>query len=109
LPPKKKVEVEGKFYSLSSIHVNQIPRGRLGIHCSAFKDAYIVLPENWGNIWTYGMDIYLTGWLTREEFSQKAKTVYENTRVFQYDRTKNRNLAVSVSALKPFAALLGKH
>jgi hypothetical protein len=68
----------------------------------------VVEALDWGNIWVYGMEILLTGYLTREEFNRRASFVQAGTRVFQYDRTRTKNLAVPVSELKPLPELFGR-
>ena len=88
-----------------AIHVRNIPSARIGIHSPAFKEAHVIAPLEWGNLWLYGMDITLTGWITREEFRRRAKLIAPNSRVFQYDRTKTKNLAVPVSSLNPLGEL----
>ena len=60
---------------------------------------------DWGNIWVYGLDILLTGYLTREEFSRNARLIPPGSRVFQYDRTRTKNLAVTVSELNQLSEL----
>jgi hypothetical protein len=62
--------------------------------------------SDWGNIWIYGMDILLAGYLTREEFNHKASFLREGAHVFQYEKTRTKNLAVSVCDLKPVSDLL---
>lgn len=101
LPPKTKVKVEEPFYSLSAIHVKRLPDARIGIHSAAHKEAYIISSLDWGNLWVYGMNIYIAGYLTRREFADKAYNIIPGSRVFQYDRTRNKNLAVKISQLKP--------
>jgi hypothetical protein len=51
------------------------------------------------------MDILLAGWLTREEFNRRAQPIREGARVFQYEHTRTKNLAVPVSDLKPLSQL----
>ena len=63
------------------------------------------MPIAWSNIWVYGMDIYLTGWISREEFRRRANLIHEGSRVFQYNQTRTKNLAVPVSDLKPMGEL----
>jgi hypothetical protein len=63
---------------------------------------------DWGNLWVYGMDILLAGWLTRAEFNQRSYPVREGSRVFQYHRTRTKNLAVAVHNLKPVSELMGR-
>ena len=54
------------------------------------------------------MDILLAGYLTHEEFRRKAHVLPAGSRVFQYDQTRTKNLAVPVSELEPLAPLLEK-
>jgi hypothetical protein len=71
------------------------------------RQTHLIHPADWGNIWVYGMDILLAGYLTREEFNRRASFLREGVRVFQYGRTRTKNLAVSVCDLKPLSELLG--
>jgi hypothetical protein len=105
LPPQKRILVNDPFYSISAIHVKNIPSGRLGIHSSISKEAQIISPLEWGNIWIYGLDITLAGFIPRGEFRQRAKMIPPNSRMFQYSHTKTKNLAVPVSELKPLHEL----
>jgi hypothetical protein len=70
------------------------------------KETYLIQPSEWGNIWLYGMDIWLTGYITHEEFRRKAKHVPEGSRVFQYSVTRTKNLGVPVAELHPLGELL---
>jgi hypothetical protein len=108
LPPKTRVTVNDPFYSLTSIHAKNIPSARLGIHCPAYKETHVISPLEWGNIWVYGMDIILTGFISRGDFRQRAKLLPPNSRTFQYDRTKTKNLAVPVSELSPLPDLFAR-
>lgn len=106
LPPRTRVEVNADFYSLAYVHVkSKRPNGRLGIHSSSRKETYLIEPVTWSNIWVYGMEIYLAGWISREEFRQRASLIQEGSRVFQYNLTRTKNLAVPVSDLKPLPEL----
>ena len=72
LPPYTRREVDGDFYSVVFVHVKSRPDARLGIYSPSRKETYLVDPGQWSNIWIYGMDIYLTGWISRAEFRQRA-------------------------------------
>jgi hypothetical protein len=54
------------------------------------------------------MSILFVGWLTREEFRQRASLIPAGARVFQYSQTRTKNLAVPVADLKPLGGLLEK-
>jgi hypothetical protein len=51
------------------------------------------------------MDIFLAGYITREEFSRRASFLPAGSRIFQYNHTQVKNLAVPVSELRPLAEL----
>jgi hypothetical protein len=106
LPPGTRVQIEDGFWSVSYIQSKSLPDARIGIHNPALKETHIIGAMEWGNIWVYGIDILLAGWLTREEFNQRANPIQEGVRVFQYEKTRTKNLAVPVSELKPVADLL---
>lgn len=105
LPPNTRIKVDGDFYSLAFIHVNFQPSARLGIYSPSRKETYLIEPNEWSNIWIYGMDIYLTGWISRAEFRRRALLIKEGSRVFQYHRTQEKHLAVSIADLKPLNEL----
>ena len=105
LPPRTRVKVEDDFYAVSSIHVDQLPGARVGIHSPYMREPYIVDPFAWGNIWLYGMDIILTGYIPYDEFRQKSSQIAPGSRVFQYSKTRTKNLAVPVADLKPLPEL----
>jgi len=108
LPPHTRREVDGDFYSVVFVHVTSRPDARLGVFSPSRKETYLIESGQWSNIWIYGLDIYLTGWMSRAEFRQRASLVQEGSRVFQYDRTRVKNLAVSISDLKPLSELLDR-
>jgi len=87
------------------IHTKRSPEARLGIHSPTHGEAYIIQAHEWGNIWVYGMDIWLTGWLTHEEYRRKASVLPAGNRTFQYDRTRAKNLAVPMADLNPLGGL----
>ncbi len=105
LPPHTRCEVSADFYSLAYVRAKSRPTARLGIYSPPRKETYIVEPIEWGNIWVYGMDIYLAGWITRDEFRRRAGLIREGSRVFQYNQTRTKNLAVPVSDLRPLNEL----
>lgn len=106
LPPRTRVEIQADFHSLAYLHAHSKPERRLGIYSPARPETYLVQPFDWGNIWIYGMRIYLAGWIERAEFRRRASLLYEGSRVFQYDHIHTRSLAVPVSDLRPVAELL---
>jgi hypothetical protein len=105
LAPRTRVQIDEELFSLSYVHCKTPVPARLGLHSPQLEETHIVHPSDWGNIWVYGLDILLAGFLTRGEFNRRASFLREGARVFQYDRTRTKNLAVSVCDLKPLAEL----
>ncbi len=105
LEPLKRAFAEKDYHSLAYIHADAIPKARLGIHSPKKGEIYIIQPHEWGNIWIYGMDIWLTGYMAREEFRRKASTIYAGSRVFQYSKTQTKNYSVPISDLRPLPEL----
>jgi hypothetical protein len=105
VPPRTRVTVEAGLFSVAYVHSQAQPEARIGIHSPALQETHLISPMDWGNIWVYGLDIVLAGYLTREEFNRNARSILPGSRVFQYDRTRTKNLAVSVSDLKPLSEL----
>lgn len=106
LPPRRRVQIETEYFSVAYIHSKALPNARIGIHSPARKQTYLIGAQEWGNIWVYGMEIWLAGWLSRAEFMQQAAPLPEGTRVFQYEKIRTKNLAAPVHKLKPIAELL---
>jgi hypothetical protein len=100
LPARTRVIIQDEFHSVSSIHIQNMPEARLGLHSGVRKETYLIQPMDWGNIWVYGMDIWLAGYIEREEFSHRASFIHSGSRVFQYNHTKTKNLAVPISDLQ---------
>lgn len=108
LVPKKRIILKEDFHSISAIHLRGIPAARIGILAGTHRSPHIIAPEKWENIWVYGMDIIFAGYITRGEFRQRAKHIPPKTRVFQYNWTRVKNLAVPISSLKPLQSLFDR-
>ena len=106
LPPRTRIEIQNEFFSLAYVHKKHGSPARIGIHSPVRKETYIIEASDWGNIWIYGLNILLAGYLTREEFNRHASFIPTGSRVFQYNHTQVKNLAVPVSELRPLSRLL---
>ena len=105
LPARTRVSIPDEFHSISSIHIQNMADARIGIYSPIRKETYLIQAMDWGNIWVYGMDIWLAGYIEREEFTRNANFIRAGARVFQYNRTRTKNLAVSISDLRPLGNL----
>jgi len=107
LPSRTRMVVDHPFHAITSMHADRWPDARVGLLADMSREMYLVMPSGWGNLWFEGIEIILAGCLTRGEFRAQAVQVPPGSRVFQYDHTHVKNLAVPVSRLKPVLNLLG--
>ncbi|MBV6450022.1 MAG: hypothetical protein MHPDNHAH_00742 [Anaerolineales bacterium] len=105
IKPRRRVEIPNELFALAYIRTQTPLAERVGIRFTNRDELHLVGALEWGNIWVYGMGVLLAGFLTREEFNRKAKPVPEGTRVFQYEKTRTKNLALPVCELKPLSEL----
>lgn len=105
VPPRRRVEIPNELFALAYIHIKKPIEAQIGIRCANRDQLHLVGALEWGNIWVYGMEVTLAGFLAREEFSRNAKPVPEGSRVFQYEKTRTKNLAVPICELKPLSEL----
>jgi hypothetical protein len=100
LDPLTRVFAMNNYHSLAYIHTDSIPAARVGLHAASKGEIYLILPHEWGNIWIYGLEIWLAGYMAHEEFRRKASAIYAGSRVFQYSKTQTKNMSVSVTDLR---------
>lgn len=108
LPPLTRVAARQEFNSLAYMRSGSLPEKRLGLHSPRHGEAYIIQPYDWGNIRIRGEQILLAGWLTHEEFRNKAVVLNAGQPTFQFVHTHTRNLLVQVDRLNPLGGLLEK-
>jgi len=106
LPPLQRVLVQPTFYSLAYVHAVDRPEARIGMHSPALGAMHLISSPEWGNIWIYGMEILLAGWLTHGEFRRRAALVNTGMRTMQFDRTRVKNLSVPLLELEPLLPFL---
>lgn len=105
LPPRTRVEIQNGFFSVSYLHPKSRPDARIGIYSSTRRETYLIGTRDWDNLWIYGLDIALVGYITHEEFSRHASFLPPGSRVFQYQHTQVKNLALPMSELRPLSEL----
>ena len=93
------------FYTLTHMSIAGIPDGVVGIHSQRLGETYLIEPAQWGNIWVYGMEVILFGYLTYAEFRRRARRLPEGSQVLQYSRTRTENMALPMGELKPVTDL----
>lgn len=105
LEPRVRRATQAEFYSLLYLHVPYLPDGRLGVRSTVLGETMLVEPDAWANIWVYGIEVFLAGWLPKAEFRALSRRLPAGSAVLQYPRTQTDNRAVPVTALRPVSEL----
>ncbi len=108
LAPGVRTEIKQDFYSVAYLYITHIPEGEIGIYSPALKESVIIQPGEWQNIWVYGMDIILGGYISRSEFRRTARYLPAGSRVLQYRHTRTPNLSIPLTQLHPLSTLFDK-
>ena len=64
LSPGDKRPVSKDYYSLNNLHIDRLPFGRVEIHSPTRTETHRIRPVDWGNLWIYGTQIKIVGYLT---------------------------------------------
>jgi len=105
LLPRVRTTSHGEFYSLLYLHVSGLPGGAVGVRSPALRETALVAPGDWVNIWVYGIEVFLAGWLSKADFRAASRRLPKGAAVLQYPRTQTDNRAVPVSKLRPVTEL----
>jgi hypothetical protein len=108
LPSLCRIEAQNIFTTLIYLQLTKIPSGRLGLHSPKLGRSLIVRPYDWGNIWVYGMQVYLAGWITRAEFQRCASPCPAGPSGWQTGSAGNKFLAMPVSDLRSLDELFSR-
>ena len=105
LAPRERAASAAEFYSLLYLHVPRLPDGPVGVRSPVLRETVIVAPGDWVNIWVYGIEVFLAGWLPKADFRALSRRLPAGSAVLQYPRTQTNNRAVPVTELRPVAEL----
>ncbi|MFH2040067.1 MAG: hypothetical protein ABIJ65_11605, partial [Chloroflexota bacterium] len=106
LQPRTRTILTDEFYSLAYIHILEHPKTRLGLHSPRRSQVHIIQPSEWGNVMVCGLEIWLTGWMSLDEYLRRSIILPAGQKTFQYSHTYYKNLCVPVSELHPLDQLL---
>ncbi len=105
LDPGRRLQVRKDFYSLTYLSIPREPAGRIGVHSPTLGETQIISPDEWGNIWVYGMEIYLAGYISQGEFRRRSRRLPPGSPTLQYASTRTENMALPIRELRPMADL----
>jgi hypothetical protein len=107
LEPRVRAATQQEFYSLLYLRASRLPEGAVGVQSPHLRPdkPHVIAPTEWHNIWVYGLEIFMTGWLTKPEFREQSRKLPAGSRVKQYAQTQTANRMVLVQELRPVREL----
>ncbi len=82
LDPDKTNTPTQDFYSLQCLHLPQIIDGHIGLYSSQLQQKYRVTQKQWSNVWVYGMEFFLVGYMSRYECRRVADARHPDAGTF---------------------------
>jgi len=108
LDPGERIELRTDFHALIYAHISTVPDGPLRFHNEKLKDAHIIEPLHWGNMWVYGLEIILTGYITRGDYHQMATLHSPQSSLLPYSYDDAQVFALPISKLHPLSMLFSR-
>lgn len=103
LEPQVRTHLKNPYQSLAFLLTGQPVLSQIGVSSPAFKAASIVQPDQWGNIWIYGLEVILAGYLTRAEFRRRG--ALQVNKDFDRPVTHGKKKSLPLGELHPLAGL----
>ncbi|MCC7358507.1 MAG: hypothetical protein IT317_03470 [Anaerolineales bacterium] len=105
LAPRARTVTAAEYYTLLYLHAAELPAGQIGVRSAALRQTQLIAPKDWVNIWVYGLEVFIAGWLTKAEFRERSRRLPRGAAVWQYPKTQTDNRAVAVAQLRPIGEL----
>ncbi|MCH7663712.1 MAG: hypothetical protein IH859_07575 [Chloroflexi bacterium] len=100
LLPRARLEAREKFYSVHYMHVGDDVDGRVGIHHPRLNETILVQPRQWVNLWVYGMEIILLGYIQGAELLSSGERVPVGSHTLQAPHgTRNEYVGIPIREL----------
>jgi hypothetical protein len=105
LVPGEQAAIQAAYYSLTSIHVDQLPTDLIGIKSPDRAKVYLIRPDQWKDAWLTGSHLILVGWIGLEEFTRQSTLIRPGVKIFPYGIIEEKSMGFPITELKPMAAL----
>lgn len=107
LMPKVRTVVDVELYSISHIQSHEEITGKIGVHSKVMKQTLVIEPKHWKNIWVYGSDILILGYLLGSVLLEKSIDIPAGESTFQarYGTTE-KSTAIRIKQLQPISELI---
>jgi hypothetical protein len=105
LAPLREVTSQAEFYSLNLLSITQEPGARITVNSPQIKKNYHIDGNDWVNIWVYGMEIILAGFITFGEIKHSARPLKSTAQTSRLAKTTSTEIAIPLIRLHPLADL----
>ncbi|MBW8010797.1 MAG: hypothetical protein FVQ83_06070 [Chloroflexi bacterium] len=109
LAPRQRVAAQVDYHAITHLHIDHAPDGTVGVHSPILDKTVLIQPRQWRNLWVYGQQIRLVGYLPRSEYLNRAKHLPPGSQVIQASgRTTEQYLTLPVKELRPISDLFDR-
>jgi len=105
LPSRQRIELGEDFHTLNVLAASELPDGPVGVFSPRLDETILVSPYQWGNVWVYGMRVFLVGYISQGDFNRQAEDVPAGRRVASDPCLDEDVISIPASALKPLKDL----
>lgn len=106
LPSRTRKQAKKDFFLVSHLHIEDNVKGRIGIHSPILDKTVVINPHQWKNVWLYGMEILMLGYIQGREFFDRADHIPVGSRELQARHgTQQDYKGTPVSDLRPIKDL----
>lgn len=102
------VTFEGEFFSLHYLGTKGLPTGKIYLTSMDRKITYTILPGDWRNIWVYGLEIIIPGFITCGDYAHWSKPLPKDNRAILLPRPTSKCRSLPVSKLSPLIDLFSR-
>ncbi|MDD5467726.1 MAG: hypothetical protein PHS96_07950 [Anaerolineales bacterium] len=92
-----------EYFALTYLHAARPPAQEIEISSSRFSRPLVVAPAQWGNIWIYGRQVILLGYLSRREI--RLSLLSSRPRLAPFSGNNTDTLSIPVHKLHPLLDL----
>ncbi|OGO25303.1 MAG: hypothetical protein A2Y54_06645 [Chloroflexi bacterium RBG_16_51_16] len=108
LAPGEQAVIQARYYSVSSVHIEQPPTDLIGIKSPERKKVYLIQPDQWKDVWLAGSRVILIGTIGFEEFTRRSTLIRPGVKIFPYGSIDEKSMGFPIRELKPVAALFNQ-
>lgn len=97
LKPNRSFQTTNTFQTALFLQSNEIPSGNLKVMAPKNGLVREIHYSNWGNIWIYDPQVYITGWIRKGEFRERSVEIprfYKDCKQYSETQTINRKMII---------------